>query len=154
MKTVYVVARASADGDFVLFFDEFEAELLDGYRRVEGFSSDVYVENGFLFLKGNTLRSPRLLLPEFLDDFGDYEIEVVGTITDAAEQTRWSSIMYRSQNNNAQYLQMCIRKGATANNGIEIAENTGGWTVHKTASYKEAISSDKMYTFKVHAERS
>ncbi|HOA30946.1 MAG TPA: glycerophosphodiester phosphodiesterase family protein [Clostridia bacterium] len=152
VKTVYVVARASADGDFVLFFDEFEAELLDGYRRVEGFSSDVYVENGFLFLKGNTLRSPRLLLPEFLDDFGDYEIEVVGTITDAAEQTRWSSIMYRSQNNNAQYLQMCIRKGATANNGIEIAENTGGWTVHKTASYKEAISSDKMYTFKVHAE--
>ena len=43
------------------------------------------------------------------------------------------------------------KKGATANNGIEIAENTGGWTVHKLRHIKKDIS-DKMYTFKVHAE--
>ncbi len=152
VKTVYVVARAGSEDDFVLFLDDFDTGLSDEYKRVEGFSSDIYVEEGFLYLKGNSLRSPRLLLPEFLDAFGDYEIEVVGTITEAAEPTRWVSIMYRSQNNNAQYLQMCVRKGATANNGLEIAENTGGWTVHKTASYKETIDSGKMYTFKVHVE--
>ena len=136
-----MVARASADGDFVLFFDEFEAELLDGYRRVE-VSSDVYVENGFLFLKGQHSSVTKALLPEFLDDFGDYEIEVVGTNTDAAEQTRWSSII--SCRIIMRSICKCIRK-ATANNGIEIAENTGGWTVHKTASYKEAISSQDVH---------
>ena len=47
MKTVYVVARASADGDFVLFFDEFEAELLDGYRRVEGFPATFMLKMAF-----------------------------------------------------------------------------------------------------------
>ena len=92
----------------------------------------------------DTLRSPRLLLPEFL--FWNYEIEVVGTITDAAEQTRWSSIMYRSQNSNVSA--NVYKKGSNCQQWYYVKH--GGWTVHKLRHIKAYLPT--RCTFKVHAE--
>ena len=130
-----------------LYYDDFSSGLSDEYRIVEG--SNVRVEDGLLYVGA----SCRVLLPEFLDDFGNYIIEAEATITNPNESTRWASVMYRIQNEDYPYYQMCIRSGATASNGVEFAERTtaNAWNVMNTAAFTENISADKMYNIRIEA---
>ena len=57
-----------------LFYDDFSSGLSDQYRIVEG--SNVRAEDGFLYVGP----SCRVLLPEFLDNLGNYIIECRATI--------------------------------------------------------------------------
>ena len=131
----------------VVFEDDFSSGLSDQYRVVEG--SNVYVEDGFLYVGP----SCRVLLPETLDILGNYIIEVDATLLNPTDYARWVSVMYRVQNEDYPYYQMCIRSTATASNGVEFAERTtqNAWNVMNTASYSESISPDKIYNFRVEA---
>lgn len=136
---VYAVSGA------ILYYDDFSSGLSDDYRIVEG--NNVRVEEGSLYLGP----SCRVLLPEFLDDFGSYIIECEATIINPNESSRWASVMYRIQDEDYPYYQMCIRSGATASNGVEFAERTtaNAWNVMDTAAFTENISPDKMYDIKI-----
>lgn len=130
-----------------LFYDDFSSGLSDQYRIVEG--SNVRAEDGFLYVGP----SCRVLLPEFLDNLGNYIIECRATIIQPNESTRWASVMYRIQKEDYPYYQMCIRSGATAANGVEFAERTtqNAWNVTNTASYSENISPSQMYDIRIEA---
>ena len=146
---VYIVAAEEGDEDFVLYeedFDEFTAEEQAEYTKLSG---NFTVADGKMTLTPGTI----VLLPEFLGDFGNYRIDVTGTMLSATEGTRWSSVMFRVQNSLRPYYQMCVRQTATASNGVEFAEMTPAsqWSVTNTASFTEAISSAKSYTFTVKA---
>lgn len=138
---VYAVSGAT------VYYDDFSSGLSDQYRIVEG--SNVYVEDGFLFVGP----SCRVLLPEELDKFGNYIIEAEATLLNPNDYARWVSVMYRIQDEDYPYYQMCIRSSATASNGVEFAERTtqNAWNVMNTASYSENISPDKIYSIRVEA---
>lgn len=133
-----------------LFYDDFTSGLNEQYRIIEGSKDKIYTEDGFLYVGP----SGRVLLPEFLDKIGNYIIECRATIINPNESTRWASVMYRVQESDYPYYQMCIRSGATASNGVEFAERTpqNQWNVTNTASFTENISPDKLYDIKIEAK--
>jgi len=93
----------------------------------------------------------RLMLPAFLNQFGDYHFEATGTITKAQNEKRYLALMFRIQRNNYPYYQMCVRQNATLSNGTEFAERTekDAWSVTHTAPYTEKLAAAKDYTFAV-----
>ena len=62
--------------------------------------------------------------------------------------------MFRIQNENYPYYQMCVRVDTTQNNGVEFAERTpqDGWNVMKTGSFTETLSASKSHRLTVRAE--
>ncbi|WP_308195535.1 glycerophosphodiester phosphodiesterase family protein [Paenibacillus mellifer] len=139
------------------FDAEAEGTLPTGWSRIEGTSADkAAVKSGALEIDAST--SPdnpsRLLLPEYLNLFGDYKIEADVTHLSANEATRWHSIMYRIQNNNYPYYQMAVRQNATAPNGVEFAERTSAnaWNVMNKSAFSEPIDAGQMYHYTIQTQ--
>ncbi|OMF18858.1 hypothetical protein BK133_30310, partial [Paenibacillus sp. FSL H8-0548] len=158
--TMQVVAKDPADSEYVLYEENFDAlangSMPQGWTRKEGSTaSKAAVKDGAFEI--DALAAPdnpsRVLLPDYLGLFGDYQIEADVTIVAANDNARWDSIMFRIQNNDYPYYHMNVRKGATAANGIEFAQMRSDktWEVFKTASFSEAIDSSKMYHYMVKA---
>lgn len=153
LLTSLSVFKISADttevGD-VLFEDDFSSGLSDDYRIVEG-ADRISAEDGKLILDGRSRESVRILLPESLDSYGDYRIEVSATIESPENDSRWCSVMYRVQNANYPYYHICIRQNATLSNGVEFAERTqsNSWNVTETASFSEKIAAGTYYDIKL-----
>ena len=155
-----LVAKAADAQDYVLYEQDFsgvaEGALPEGWRIIENSAAAIGVKDGALEL--NALAQPaRVLLPQELDIFGDYRIDISATHVRANDTARWHSIMYRVQNGNYPYYQMAVRQGATAANGVEFAERTpqNAWNVIAASSYTSAIQADQMYkyTVKAHGDR-
>lgn len=134
----------------VLFEDDFSDGLSDDYRAVEG-GDRISVEDGKLVLNALGRDSVRVLLPESLDSYGDYRIEVSATIESPENDSRWCSVMYRVQSSNYPYYHICIRQNATLSNGVEFAERTqnNSWNVTDTASFSEKITAGTYYNIKL-----
>ncbi len=152
-KTVYLVVKNANDTEYVLYYDDFSDASLDEYRVIQQTSGAVYsVADGKLVLDASNDGDSyiRLLLPEWLGDFGDYDITTSFTITKTTAKSRWLSLMARIQNNNYPYWQAAIRQNAKASNGTEITErdSSNKWNVTHTAPFTEDISSSKFYEFK------
>ena len=154
-KTVYVVAKNLTDTEYVLYFDGFTSEGLDGYRPIEIPSgTEYYVSDGKLIMDatGNTANHMRILLPEWLGDFGDYRIDTSFTILSTMSDTYWFGVMARIQNEDFPYWQATIRQNAAAASGVEIATRTkksgasSGWTVTHKTPFTEKLSASKYYT--------
>ena len=92
-----------------------------------------------------------ILLPSYLNSFGNYTIDTSATLTASTNNTRWMSIMHRVQNANYPYYQFCIRQGATASNGLEFAQknSSGGWQYQGKTAYSSAIDATKLYAIKM-----
>ena len=163
-KTIYVVAKNASDSEYMLYFTDFNsASDLDGWNKIVS-TGDVYtVSNGKLTISGLNTNNPRIYLPSWLGDFGDYRIDVVGTQTNPTDSSRWFSVIYRAQNPatiGIPYYHMCVRNNATAGatsttGGVELAylyNNT--WNYVKSSSYTEPINAAKNYTFSVLAKGS
>lgn len=108
-------------------------------------------QNGYVQLEQSSIVSINLPDGEKLADF---TMEVDFTIASANEDTRWISFMYRMAGAGADpkpYMQMCIRRGAAAANGVEIAckDNGGSWQYNGKGAFSERISPDKIYTAKI-----
>lgn len=151
-KTVYLVAKEPTDEEYVLFYDDFsDPATLDRYKTVQKSSgAEVSVKDGKLLLEAgaNSNYYIRLLLPEYLGDFGDYDISASLAFTKAASSTTWASLMFRVQKDNFPYWQAAVRNVTTADNGTELAERTASdkWNVtHKTA-YKPGIPLSQYFT--------
>ncbi len=146
---VYVFAKAVEDTDYLVYSKSFtdtpDGDLPDSYTIETVGLGSTGIENGYLYVDSPDIGDPtRVLLPQYLDGFKNYIIDVDFTILTALEEGRWASVMYRFSP--ANYFQMCIRQGATATNGVEFAKALNGqWNVPKTVAYSENIDPASIY---------
>lgn len=151
-RTVYLVAKGAGDSEYVLYSNDFSSTDISDYRVVQqtgGATIDVVDGKLVLDASGSSSYYIRLLLPTWLSVFGDCKLTAELTIEKAAATTNWISLMARIQNNNSPYWQACLRQGATAANGTELAERTSAnkWNVTHKCAYSEAISASKQYEY-------
>ncbi|MBE6793010.1 MAG: hypothetical protein E7534_05915 [Ruminococcaceae bacterium] len=121
--------------------------LPSGYTVRQGSAK---MGNGYMELAANTM----LTLPSTYQA-ADFVWEIDFTIAFANEPTRWVSFMYRTQGTAipTTYMQMCVRQGASASNGVETAYfNGSGWQYNSTASYSSSISASNKYTAKIETD--
>ncbi len=141
-KTVYVVAKNANETEYVLYENDFSsAPDLTQFRAIHqpsGTSFGYDEAEGAIYLDStkNTSDMIRVLLPEFLDDFGDAIYSADMKITKALNDNRWCSLVIRQQNvktTKLPYLQVVSRYVNSSDNGLEIAERTADdkWSVTK-----------------------
>jgi hypothetical protein len=137
--TVYVVAKNPGEEEYVLYRNDFDAAPSD-FRVIERTNgSTVSVKNGNYILDGSGYSDGyvRVLLPEFLDVFGDAKMEAGLSMTAAADARKWASMMYRVQSGNYPYYQGCIRYDCTVSDGMEISQRNASykWDVYRHTSF-------------------
>lgn len=138
-KTVYVVAKDAADEEYVLYRNDFTSASSD--LRVVATTNDATVsQDGEAYIldgSGYYDAYVRVLLPEFLDAFGDAKMEAAFQITAATDPTKWASMMYRVQSGVCPYYQACIRYDATAYNGVELSQRNAleQWEVYEKTAF-------------------
>ncbi len=150
-KTVYLVSKADNETEYVLYYNDFEDADISDFDIIEQTGASAEIKSGRLILKANASTGSylRLLFPEFLGDFGNYKITANATITSALNTKRWTSVMFRIQDNNFPYYQIAIRQNAAESNGLEIAERTkaNAWSVRHKGPFKSALSPAQIYQF-------
>lgn len=154
-----VIAKEASESEYVLFdesFDDIDTETLKKKWSLFGPGKDaIEVKDGSLFINGkaDSYTATGVLLPSYLEHFGNYDIEASITHVEANDAGRWNAIMYRVQNNTYPYYQMAVRKDATTPNGVEFTERTpgNGWNVMEKTSFTEAIAPGNMYTYSIKA---
>ena len=158
-KTVCLTVRAPGETEYVLYRNDFSSNTADGIRTIEETAGGKvsYDGDGVLVLDASASTSAyaRVLLPEYLDDFGDIKITAKLKIDAAKNTKRWASVMLRVQTaNNYPYMQICLRSSASLANGTEIAERTTAnkWNVTQKAS--SSINSSEYNTLTADASGS
>ena len=157
-RDVYLVVKNPQETEYVLYENDFsdESSIADWKKLQQSSGASYSVKNGKLVLDASNSTSSyvRLMLPAFLNEFGDYHFEAVGTITKVQNDARWLSLMFRIQKQDYPYYQMCVRQNATASNGTEFAERNekNAWNVTHTSAYASKLSPTEDYTFAVDAE--
>ncbi|MBR5285614.1 MAG: hypothetical protein IKU30_01830 [Clostridia bacterium] len=138
---IYVVAKEKNETEYVLFEEDFSKCSSVNELRSNGYvlPQSASLEDGALVFGDLTDGYARVILPEWLGDFGDYSISADVKMLDTTDTGRWFGLVYRIQNKNAKYYpyyHMCVRENTTATNGIELAERTtsDSWNVAVTAS--------------------
>ncbi|PKM63320.1 MAG: hypothetical protein CVU97_00670 [Firmicutes bacterium HGW-Firmicutes-21] len=162
-KNIYVVAKLSTESEYVLYYNDFSsASAIDDWNKIVTTAGVYTVSGGKLTISGLSAGNPRIYLPSWLSDFGNYRIDTVGTQTNPTDSSRWFSMIFRAQNSattGTPYYHMCVRNnmmaGATATTGgIECVSFNGSWNYYKSASYTEAVNASKNYTFSILAKNS
>ncbi len=157
-QNVFIVAKNAGDSEYVLYFNDFDsADSINDWKKTGGSDNTYTVSGGKLQINGVGSSNPRIYLPEWLSDIGNYRIDAVGTQTDATDASRWFSIIYRARNvttTGTPYYHMAVRKnmstpGTSTTGGIECVSNTGTWNYYKSTGYSENIDPSKEYTFSV-----
>ncbi len=139
-RTVYVVAKNANETEYVLYENDFStAPDMAQFRVIQQPSGTVFgydEAEGAIYLDStkNTSDMMRVLLPEFLDSFGDAIYSAQMKITKQLNNSRWCSLVIRQQNvktTKLPYLQVVSRYNNSADNGLEIAERTSAdkWSV-------------------------
>lgn len=158
---VYVVAKEKDEKEYVLFEADFSEYSDVSELKADGFITTV-ADSYYSFADGALVMGDtghdyvRLILPEWLGDFGDYSISTEIKMLEVTDTARWFGLVYRIQNeNNAYYpyYHMCIRENTTAANGIEFAERTSAnaWNVASTGSGKVGSVKSGYHTVNIKA---
>ena len=138
-KTIYVVAKNPEETEYVLYRNDFTVAVSD-YRvpeRSGGGKASTTGGNYVLDASAAANAYVRVLLPSFLDVFGDVKMEASLKITGATDAKKWGAMMFRVQGSNIPYYQSCFRYGITASNGVEISQKNASnvWEVYKETSF-------------------
>lgn len=138
---VYVVAKEANETEYVLFEDDYSKYESLNELRSNGYviPQNASLQDGTLILGDKADGYARVILPEWLGDFGDYSITADVKMLETTDSGRWFGLVYRIQNANGKYFpyyHMCVRENTETSNGIEFAERTpqDGWNVAITAS--------------------
>lgn len=154
-KTIYLIVKAENETEYVLYENDFSSNDMSDMTVLFENSSTISISNGKLVLDSSSSSGSTscILLPEYIGDFGDYAITANATITSAINDQRWTSVMYRVQDSDYPYYQLCVRKNAAATNGVELAYKTteGSWAYYGKTAGPEALSSSKNYEFMINA---
>ena len=127
-KNVYIVTKSVYVGEHVLYYNDFSVAPSD-IRIVEKTgSTSVYHDAGtgtyVVNASGAEGNYGRILLPVWLDDFGDVKIEARIKESNPVNSNCWSSVTYRVQNGTAPYLSFGSKYNASTNGAIELANKT------------------------------
>ena len=150
-RQIYLVVKEPSEDEYVIYYNDFadDSALEDISHVYASSTASYYIENGKLVLKAsvNANDSIRVILPEWLSQFGNYSISTKTTITEKANESRWMALMYRVQNYNTPYYQLCMRANTNASNGVELAHYTASksWAYHAKTGYTSAFSPNSLY---------
>lgn len=148
--TVYVIAKKANDHEYVLYYNDFSSAPAD-FRTVEN-SGSISTASGAYTMNASASADTyiRVLLPEYLDVFGDYIYTADVKMTNPTDTSKWSALMYRVQNEDKPYMQTCLRYNATAENGTEISNKSASnsWSVTQKGAYS-GLNADGFNTVSV-----
>ena len=136
---VYFVTKEESEKEFIIFEADFSKYTSISELKAEGFVTNAddscySFADGALVMGNVSNDYVRLMLPEWLGDFGDYSISTEIKMLQTANTSRWFGLVYRIQNENKNYYpyyHMCVRENTTVASGIEFAERTSAndWNV-------------------------
>lgn len=157
-QNVYIVAKKSSDSEYVLYYNDFSnANAIDDWNRIYKDDGIYSINDGKLEINALSKSNPRIYLPSWLADFGNYRIDAVATQKEPTDSSRWFSFIFRAQNpdtTGTPYYHMTIRNNMTSpatstTGGIECCSYVTSWNYYKSASYTETVNPNKYYTFSV-----
>ncbi|MBR5011616.1 MAG: hypothetical protein IKY12_03580, partial [Clostridia bacterium] len=148
-KTIYIIAKEKSETEYVLYeMDYSDLSSVDDLKNAgfviaeqpTGFT--IGIENEALAIKGNTTKdknvNARIILPEWLGDFGDVDFSSDIKITKASNTNRYFSLMYRVQNDNFYYPLYCATfRAKTTGHNINYAP---GLNSGKTPDWKTGVA--------------
>lgn len=131
--------------EYVLYEDDFSSDTLSNYT----ITGNCSVSNGNLVMNAKETADAYVLLPSWLNDFGNYSVTTSVNIKEPKNDSRWISVMYRVQSSSS-FFQMAVRQNAAASNGVELAYSAEGqWKYHSKGSYTGALSESSYYTLEL-----
>lgn len=141
-KTVYVVAKNEGESEYVLYEDDYSAKPdLSKFRIIQqpaGTTFGYDEAEGAIYLDASNdgASHMRVLLPSYLDAFGDASYSARVKITKQTSTGRYGALIFRLQDpagKKIPYVQNAFRYDISASNGLEIAERTAAdaWNVTK-----------------------
>lgn len=139
-KTVYVVAKNANESEYVLYEDDYSAKPdLSKFRVIQqpaGTTFGYDEAEGAIYLDASNdgASHMRVLLPSYLDAFGDASYSARVKITKQTSTGRFGALIFRLQDpagKKIPYVQNAFRYDISASNGLEIAERTAAdaWNV-------------------------
>ena len=148
---LYVITKLSTETEYVIYEENFNSyangALPSGFTMLNNVGQtggSAAINNQRLMLSPSTI----VLFPSYLSSFSNYIIEADMRMTDAANASRWTSVVFRYSTEN--YYQMAIRQDAMLANGVEFAKRSeGAWNVPATAAYSEALNPASTYNLKI-----
>ncbi len=153
-RTVYAVIKAPSETEYVLYENNFDlAADIEGLKKIA--NGNVSVEDGKLVMDTTGKSNTILLMPEWLSDFGNYNLETSAAMISSTDASRWFSLCYRHQG--SLYMHMCVRKnmsnpgGEKTTGGIECVGNDGTWRYLRSAGYDQDMDYGTFYKFNVSA---
>ncbi|MBQ5837680.1 MAG: DUF1080 domain-containing protein, partial [Clostridia bacterium] len=159
-KTVYVVSKEKDETEYVLFEADFSKYSAISQLKAEGWkflnSDSVYSFKDGAFVLGSLSDGyARVILPEWLGDFGDYAISTDLKMLTTSDNGRWVGVVYRIQNENGNYYpyyHLCAREKTTGG-GVEFTERTSSnnWNVVLKTSSDITSLKNKYQNFTVRA---
>ncbi len=152
-RTVYAVIKNSDETEYVLYENSFDASSdIEGLKKTA--NGTVSVKDGVLVIDTTGKSNTILLMPEWLADFGNYNIETSAAMISSTDNSRWFSICYRYQA--PYYMHMCVRKsmsnagGEKSTGGVECVGYDGSsWRYLRSAGYDSDMTYGEFYKFNV-----
>ena len=144
-RKVYVVAKNASETEYVLYENDFAtAPDLSKFRVIQQPSGTTFgydEAEGAIYLDASNdgANHMRVLLPSYLDAFGDAIYSARVKITKQTSTGRFGAMIFRLQDPTGKkipYMQTAFRYNISADNGLEIAERTAGdsWSVTQKTS--------------------
>jgi len=144
-KSVFVVAKNQSETEYVLYEDDFSAAPdLSQFRVIQQPAGTTFgydeAETGiYLDASNDGANHMRVLLPSYLDNFGDAIYSARVKITKQTSKSRFGAMIFRLQDPSGKtipYMQTAFRYDISASNGLEIAERTAAdsWSVTQKGS--------------------
>ena len=144
-KTIYVVAKNEGESEYVLYEDDYSVSPdLSKFRVIQQPSGTTFgydAAEGAIYLDASNdgANHMRVLLPEYLDAYGDAIYTARVKITKQTAASRFGAMIFRLQDASGKkipYMQTAFRYDISASNGLEIAERTAGdaWSVTQKGS--------------------
>ena len=153
----YVFVKEETSETYTLYEETFDTLSDETFRQTyETFGKgNVYVENGALHIDGrvDNYGMTGVMLPSYLQTFGNYAIDARLTHREANDTGRWHSILFRAQHPTHSYYQMAVRQNTLAGNGVEFAHRTpdAKWNVEEKGAWQRVIEPDQWYDYSVRA---
>lgn len=144
-RTVYVVAKNANESEYVLYEDDYSVKPdLSQFRVIQQPSGTTFgydETEGAIYLDTSNGGSNhmRVLLPSYLDSFGDAIYSARVKITKPTANSRFGALIFRLQDpagKKIPYMQNAFRYDISASSGLEIAERTAAdaWSVTQKTS--------------------
>lgn len=144
-KTVFVVAKNANETEYVLYEDDYStAPDLSQFRVIQkptGTTFGYDEAEGAIYLDASNdgANHMRVLLPSYLDSFGDAIYSARVKVTKQTSTSRFGAMIFRLQDPSGKtipYMQTAFRYNISASNGLEIAERTSAdkWSVTQKGS--------------------